>query len=502
MPEHRTGLTRRQLLAAMGATTLTLGRSIAAPPAADLASDLHYASLLNVSRLLQAKKLSPVELTQMMLDRIESKDEHLKSYVTVTADRAISAARRAESEILAGHYRGPLHGVPIGIKDLCYTKGVATMAGTKVLRNFVPRFSATVVEKLQEAGAISLGKLALCEGAQAPYHPELEIPVNPWNQSLWSGVSSSGSGVATAAGLCFGSVGTDTGGSIRYPSAVNGCVGLKPTYGRVSRYGVFPLAESMDHIGPMTRTVADAAIMYEVMAGFDPRDGTSLPDSVAPVWPQLDRNIEGMRIGFDRRYATDNVDAEVADATEDVIMTLRRLGADIVDVAMPDVGRPTETWYALGTVEAALAHQATFPQQADEYGPGFRGDLEYGLSTSAVDYARAARQREEVGGRVRTMLANIDCFVCPSMSNTARKKSENPYEIDGEEWTRLVTNDIFSKPFNFARVPTLCVPSGFSSTGVPISVQFVGRQLGESMILRTGHAYERASDWHTRHPAI
>jgi amidase len=464
--------------------------------------ELHYASLADVARLLQAREISPVELTHMMLDRIAAVDGHLKSYVTVTADLAMSVARKAESEIMAGNYHGPLHGIPIGIKDLCNTVGVATMAGTKVLENFMPPVNATVVEKLNTAGAVPLGKLALCEGAMGAYHPALQVPVNPWDESLWSGISSSGSGVATAAGLCFGSIGTDTGGSIRFPSAVNGCVGLKPTYGRISRYGVFPLAETMDHVGPMTRTVEDAAIMYEAMAGFDPKDGTSSPDPVSPVRSQLNRSIEGLRVGFDRRYATVNVDAEVAEAIEQAITVLQQIGADIVEVTMPDLGDPDEVWYAIGTVEAALAHQATFPERADEYGPGFRGDLEYGLSISALDLARAMQQRAEIGGRVRAMLAGIDCFVCPAISNTARRKSTKPFELDAKEWKRLVGSDVFTKPFNFSGVPTLCVPCGFSSKGLPIGVQFVGGPLAESQILQAGHAYEIATEWHSKHPPI
>ena len=495
-------LTRRQLLGAIGGSALVMARAGANTAGGSSPSELHYASLTAVARSLHAREVSPVELTLSLLDRIESLDGQLKSYVTVTADRAISAARHAEAEMMAGHYRGPLHGVPVGIKDLCYTKGVSTAAGTKVLGDFVPQFDATVVERLESAGAISLGKLALCEGAQAPYHPDLQIPVNPWDATRWSGVSSSGSGVAVAAGLCFGAIGTDTGGSIRYPSAVNGCVGLKPTYGRVSRHGVFPLAESMDHVGPMTRSVEDAAVMYEVMAGFDPRDGTSLRDAVTPVRRQLGSGIEGLRIGFDRRYATEKVDNEVAEAVEQVIIVLQRLGAEIVEVTMPDLSDLGYIWFVLGTVEAALAHSATFPSRASEYGPGFRADLEYGLSLDATAYARAAKARSEISGRVKAMLANVDCFVCPSMSNTARTKSENPYEIDADEWTRLVVNDVFSKPFNFSGVPTLSVPCGLSSEGLPISVQFVGRPLAESLIFRTGYAYERATEWHTHHPAL
>ena len=273
---------------------------------------MHYRSLSETARLLQTKAISPVELTQHMLDRVAAVDSNLKSYVTVTPDRAMAAARRAEAEIQSGRYRGPLHGMPIGVKDLCYTRGVATAAGTKIFSGFVPDFDATVVTRLQDAGAVILGKQTLCEGAFGPYHPELEVPLNPWNPARWSGVSSSGSAVATAAGLCFGSIGTDTGGSIRYPSAANGCVGLKPTYGRVSRHGVFPLAESMDHVGPMARTVQDAAILFDAIAGPDDNDPTSLRAAVEPVQPQLAQGIRGLRIGFDHRYGTENVEEETA----------------------------------------------------------------------------------------------------------------------------------------------------------------------------------------------
>ena len=254
---------------------------------------MHYKSLSETARLLRTKAISPVDLTQHMLDRVAVVDRNLNSYVTVTPDRALADARRAEAEIQSGRYRGPLHGMPVGVKDLCYTRGVATAAGTKIFSGFIPDFDATVVTRLQDAGAVILGKQTLCEGAFGPYHPELEVPVNPWNPARWSGVSSSGSAVATAAGLCFGSIASDTGGSIRYPSAANGCVGLKPTYGRVSRHGVFPLAESMDHIGPMARTAEDAAMLFDAIAGADENDPTSLHVPGELVQPQLVQGIRG-----------------------------------------------------------------------------------------------------------------------------------------------------------------------------------------------------------------
>ena len=222
-------------------------------------NNIHFANISDVSTLIETKEISPVELTQHLLSRIESIDRKLKSYVTVFADRAIDEAKRAEKEILVGDYRGKLHGIPLSAKDLCYTKGIRTMGGLKVRKDFIPSFDATVIKRLSLAGAILLGKNALTEGALSGYNPEFEIPINPWGHKLWAGVSSSGSGVAVAAGLCFGSLGTDTGGSIRYPSMANGIVGLKPSYGAISRYGVMELAGSLDHVGPMTRSVEDAA---------------------------------------------------------------------------------------------------------------------------------------------------------------------------------------------------------------------------------------------------
>jgi amidase len=296
---------------------------------------LHYEKLTDVARLIESREVSPVELTRALLERIGSVDAALKSYATVTADRAMAAADEAEKEIAAGRYRGVLHGVPIAVKDLCYTRGIATKGGLAVRRDFVPGYDATVVAKLEAAGAVLLGKLNLTEGAMAGYHPEFDIPVNPWRADYWSGASSSGSGVATAAGLCYASLGSDTGGSIRFPSMANGIVGLKPTYGRVSRYGVLPLAESLDHIGPMTRSVADAAVVFECIAGHDVRDSTTLDDPVPALVAGLDAGIEGMRIGIDREYSAAGTDPGLIDAIDVALGVLESLGAQIVELRAP-----------------------------------------------------------------------------------------------------------------------------------------------------------------------
>jgi amidase len=482
---------------------VSCGRDPAGAAVAKATRALHYSSLADVAKLIAARQLLSIDVTRQLLDRIAAVDGRLQSYVTVMADPAIASAQRADAEIRTGRYRGPLHGVPIAVKDLCYTSGVRTMAGTKVFADFVPDFDATVVARLEAAGAVMLGKLALCEGAFGPYFPGLQVPVNPWDSTRWSGVSSSGSGVATAAGLCFASVGTDTGGSIRYPSAANGCVGLKPTYGRVSRHGVFALAASMDHVGPMARTVEDAAIMFEAMAGPDPKDPTSLPDAVPAVRSELNRGVSGLRVGFDRRYATDNVDADVAQAMDDVLAELTGLGATVVDVDMPDVSKVGSAWLDLCYVEALAAHAKTFPSRAGDYGPGMRAVLEAGKRVTPAALAAASKVRSEVSASIEAMLNTVDCLVCPSMANAARVKESNPFDEETDEsWSLQVRNDIHTQPFNFSGSPTLSVPCGFSADGLPLSVQFIGRRLSESVLCRVGHAYERATPWHTRHPAV
>lgn len=502
-PIKLTNINRRETtkLLSVGTVGLLLGGGDSYASNAD-APTWHYLSLLEAAQKIKERELPPTELTQYLLDRINTVDKHLYSYVTMMTDQAMNDARIAEDEINSGHYRGPLHGIPIGIKDLCYTKGVRTMAGTTVFSDFVPTYDATVVTKLKKAGAIIVGKLALCEGAHFSYHPNVEVPVNPWDASRWSGISSSGSGVAVAAGLCFAAIGTDTAGSIRYPSAVNGCVGLKPTYGRVSRYGVFDLAPSMDHVGPMARTVADAAIMFEAMAGMDPNDPTSLREDVPNISKKLDCGVKGLRIGFDRAYATENVDADVVQSVLNAIAILENLGAEIIAIKMPNVSKTADASFEIETVEAVISHDKTFPMRADEYGIGFREGLEYGQSVTEVSYARAIEFRANFSRHLHTMLSTVDCLICPTMSTAARPKLVDPVSGSDDDWNSVVPNDVFAAPFSMTGVPTLSVPSGFSSDGLPLSIQFVGSRLNEEIICRVGHAYEQSTSCHSKHPPI
>ena len=347
---------------------------------------IHYCSLSSAADAIRDGQLSPVELTEKLLSRIDSVDGQLRSYATVMTEQAMEAGRKAEQEIQAGNYKGPLHGMPIAVKDLCFTTGTRTMGGLKVLRDFVPDYDATVVHKLREAGAVILGKLNLTEGALSGYHRDFPIPVNPWGENLWAGVSSSGSGVATAAGLCFASLGTDTGGSIRYPAMANGVVGLKPTYGRVSRHGVLELAASLDHIGPMTRSVKDAAIVFEAISGFDGSDSSSLRDAVPRITESLTDELSGMRIGVDEHYLASGTNSALVDAIHEVIEVLRQLGAEIVALSMPksDPMDLRNAWLPICAYEAHKAHSATYPSRADEYGGYFGDALEMGATMSCA----------------------------------------------------------------------------------------------------------------------
>ena len=460
----------------------------------------HFKPITEIAEEIASKQLSPVDVATAMLQRIDALDGQLKSYATVMAEHAMAAAQKAEREIDAGMYRGPLHGIPIAVKDLCFTKGVRTMGAAKVLAEHVPTFDSTVIAKLESAGAVLLGKLNLTEGAMGGYNPEFDIPKNPWNPDRWTGSSSSGSGVATAAGLCFGSLGSDTGGSIRFPSAACGIVGLKPTWGRVSRYGVLALAESMDHVGPMTRSVADAGIMLAAIAGPDPNDPTSLPSPVPNMLDGIGQDIQGVRIGFDENYATSDIDVELAEAVLAGVEVLADQGAEIVEVQLPDVEAYVSAWPTLCSAEAVGAHAATYPSQRDAYGPWFRGWLDMGAKVTGADYARANNLRAACTGHLRRVFTEIDVLVCPSMS--APPHVVTPEMLYGSYDARDLKFQRFTVPFDYNGAPTLSVPCGMNSEGLPLSIQFVGKHLTEPLLCRVGHAYESATPWHNLNPDV
>ena len=462
--------------------------------------ELPFKSLLEVATLLQNRDISSVELTQSLLKRIESLDGSQKSYATVMADQALAAAEQADQELEEKKYRGPLHGVPIAVKDLCFTKGVRTMGAAAVLADHIPNEDATVVTRLAEAGAVLLGKLNLTEGAMGGYNPQFEAPLNPWNPGVWAGASSSGSGVATAAGLAYGTLGSDTGGSIRFPAACCGVVGMKPTWGRVSRYGVLALAESMDHVGPLTRRSADAAVMLQAIAGHDPKDPTSLPVPVPNMEKHLNDGVKGVRIGFDEQGIRQHTDAELAEAVTSGVRVLEQLGAEVIEIQMPDLDEFLSAWPTLCSAEAVLAHEATYPSRRDEYGPWFRGWLDMGAKVSGAEYARANNLRAACNGRFREIFETIDVLACPSMPGppfpVTPEESYGPMDAYDPALQR------FTIPFDFNGTPTLSVPCGFNQDSLPLSLQFVGHPLSEPLLCQVGHAYEEATEWHTMRPNL
>ena len=469
--------------------------------------DLSYASLREVARRIQSRDLSPVDLTRLMLERINRIDSRLKSYATVMSEQALADATACLREIEAGRYRGPLHGVPIGIKDLCYTKGVRTMGGTAVLKNFVPNFDATVVSRLRSAGAVVLGKLNLSEGAAAGYNPSFEVPINPWRADRWPGMSSSGSGVATAAGMCFAAIGTDTGGSIRMPSSADGVVGLKPTYGRVSRYGVLAMAPSLDHVGPMARRVADTAIMFDAIAGFDAQDPTSLHEPPSNVLGQLNQGIKNVRIGLDRTYALEGIDSGQAAALENALKVLKSLGAQVVAVKMPNVAAVVDTWMPICSSEMAAAHAANYPSRASEYGPYLREFLAAGLRVTPQQLSAAHKRQAELTTQFASLLHSVDAMAGPAGGDPAwpitHELQVGPMAAYHAAWSAAAPRSSeFTMPMDLAGVPAICVPCGFALEGVPYSIQFTGRRLSEGMLCRIAHAYELATSWHDRHPDV
>ena len=460
---------------------------------------LALSTLTAVAKRIQARELSPVELTRQMLDRIDTLDKRFHSYVTVLADRALAQAEAAEAEIAGGHYRGPLHGMPLAVKDLCFIKGTPTTCGSQMLADWRPDQNATVVWKLQQAGAVILGKLHLTEFALRWHHPYRPIPLNPWGEGRWPGVSSSGSGVATATGLCFGAIGTDTGGSIRFPAASCGTVGVKPTYGRVSRAGVFPLTASLDHIGPLTRSVADAAAMLQAIAGPDPLVPTASRRPVPDYLAALAQGIAGVRIGVDERYITEGVHPDVSAAVKEAVRVLAELGAQIVAVTVPEpeMTATTQSWLTLTGADALVAHEGMYPERAAEYGP-FRELLDNTAKLRAQDYAKAHALRETFAAQFDPLFEQMDLLLCPTMPTTAPMMDAQGNAIIQEGYVRTR----YTYVFNFSRNPTLSLPCGFDRTGLPVSLQFVGRHFEEDLLCRVGHAYEQATEWHTHLPTL
>jgi amidase len=456
---------------------------------------VHYLSIAELATLIHRRAISPVEAVQSQLARIRDLDATLNAYALVTEESALAQARAAEAEIAAGNYRGALHGVPIAVKDLFFTKGVRTQGGLKALAGHVPGFDSDAIARLRDAGAILIGKLHTTEGAMDGYHRDFPIPRNPWGLDRWPGVSSSGSGVAVAAGICYASLGTDTGGSIRIPAAANGIVGLKPSRGLVSMKGVLPLAPSLDTAGPIARSVKDAAIMLQALTGMD---------EPAP-------GIEGVRIGFDENLCSRGVEPYAAEAVRQALGAFEKLGARVVPASLPGLDEVSEIWYTIASAEAAMMHAPTFPSRRSEYGEGFRAFLEQGHAIPPEVYDEAQGRRSDWALWMAKRFDEFDVLACPGLPGEPFQY--NPVDAyygddpaagksDGVPLAYLTTMNRLMLPANLSGYPALVLPCGKSPDGMPLSLQLIGRDYAEAMLMRCGMVFEDETPWHLDHPPV
>jgi aspartyl-tRNA(Asn)/glutamyl-tRNA(Gln) amidotransferase subunit A len=445
---------------------------------------------------IRARRISSVELTEAYLARIDAVEKRVAAYITVTADRARADARRADSEIAAGHWRGPFHGVPVALKDLCYTSGIRTTGGAKILADFVPTYDATVWTRLAEAGAVLLGKLNLHEFANgaSSSNPHFGFVRNPYNLEHIPGGSSGGSGAAIVARTAAATIGTDTGGSIRVPAAFCGCVGLKQTWSRVSRYGVLPLSDSLDHAGPITRTVRDAALMLNIIAGYDPNDATSSREPVPDYTSRLDAGIAGMRFGVIRELTVGASD-EVLDSFRAAVKTIESLGARVDEVSIPSIDSGILLASAITLPEALEYHQRWFPERAADYGSDVRWTMEAAGALPAAVYIRAQRARARMLAEVLDAMEERQVLLAPTTGIAAPligAQGRTAKAADGEPINLVTAVLRFTAPFNVTGQPALALPTGLSPAGLPLSMQIVGRPFDELTVLQAASVYERA----------
>ena len=470
-------------------------------PAADPAA-VGEMSLTQCATLIASGALSPVDATEALLERIARHDGAVKSYQTVMAPQARAEAAARADELSRGLSRGPLHGVPIAVKDLCMTADAPTAAGMAIHRTYMANADSTVVARLRRAGAVILGKLAMTEGAFSGHHPEMPTPLNPWNPDIWTGASSSGSGAATAAGLCLGSLGSDTGGSIRFPSHACGVTGLKPTWGRVSRAGVFALADSLDHVGPMARSAADCAAILAAMAGPDPRDPTA---STAPVQDYVGacgKPAAGLTVGFDREGVLAACAPEVAAALEAAVAALESVGVRVVPMTLPDATGIGDCWTHICSVETLIAHEGAWPARKAEYGPQLSGLLEIGETVTPLMLGKAMQWRLGYAGAWERAVLGLDMVLLPVVGAPTHDLTAWGRILSGEDAGGVGELIRFTAPADMTGHPSLTLPAGFDSRGAPIGVQLIGRKFDEAALLTAGHAFQSVTDWHVRRPDL
>jgi len=461
--------------------------------------ELPFLTASQLSNLIETKEVSPVEATEAYLDRIEEVDPKLNSYITITGEQAFESARQAEQEIAAGKHRGPLHGVPMAVKDQFNTAGVLTTGGSRILKDNVPSEDATVIAKLKEAGAVMLGKLNMSEFAMAEiYNHPYGTPRNPWDLERNPGTSSSGSGAATAAFLCSTSLGEDTGGSIRGPANFSGLVGLRPTHGRVSRYGVLGGSWSMDTVGPISRSVEDAAITIQAIAGYDTKDTYSWDVPVPDYRSALTGDIQGIKMGvIQERMDSPNLDPEFRETVAKAISVLGELGASSEDVSIPLAPNAGALTMSILNVEWANLHRPLFEPNFDELDHNNKIRFLTGSIIPAQAYYKAQKIRAVLRQQILDALEKVDVLVLPTGPVTAPLVESVPgIESKEHSLTGLAGRISFTGPFNLAGTPAISVPCGFSAAGMPMGLQIVGKPFDEETVLRVAHAYEQNTDWH------
>ena len=455
-------------------------------------------TISELARLLRSRQLSPVDLTRAYLERIDRLNPTLGAYVTVMYDTATAEATTAEDEIARGVYRGPLHGIPVAVKDIIYTRGVLTSAGSRVLADHIPDYDSTIVERLRASGAVLLGKLNLSEFAVGGTidHP-FGTPRNPWNLERSAGGSSSGSAVAVAGGLCAGSLGSDTGGSIRGPSAFCGTVGLRPTYGRVTRHGVVPMSWSLDTVGPMTRTVEDCAIMLQVIAGQDKRDPSASAEPVPDYVESLRDRPDSIRVALPAEaFDYEGLDSDVRTGVMSAVDSLAELGADVHDVSLPVSAHSGAVFLATADVDAATFHMEWLKTRGDLYDWSTRTRLESAALTPATTYIRAQRARTLIRDELMSALEDHDVVVLPASPTLAPPITQSTGSPGGYYQGRLdLGRRRYTSPAALAGLPAISVPCGFSDSGLPIGVQIIGRPFAEADLLSVAHRYEQAAGW-------
>ena len=485
--------------------------------------ELPFLTIKQASTLIKQKELSPLELTKSILERIQEKDEKLNTYITVLSEKALESAKKAEEEISSGNYLGPLHGIPLGLKDIFVTKDITTTCGSKMLENFIPPYDATVTQKLLDSGAVILGKnnmdeFAMGSSTETSYFGPT---ANPWDLERVPGGSSGGSASATAASLCLGSVGTDTGGSIRQPAALCGVVGMKPTYGRVSRFGMIAFASSLDQAGPLTNTVEDTAIILNAISGADPKDSTCLDIPVPDYTQSLKSDLKGLKIGIPKEYFVDGMDKDVEDASKKAISEMENLGAEILEISLPHTQYAVLTYYIIAPSEASsnLARydgvkygfraegaqtlkDMYFKTRAQGFGDEVKRRImlgTYALSSGYYDayYLKAQKVRTLIKNDFDEAFKNVDAIVAPTTPEVAFKIGEKT-----QDPIKMYLSDVLTIPCNIAGLPGISIPCGYSSNGLPIGIQVLGKPFDEETVIHVAHAYENNTNWAKKRPEV